>query len=89
MSGLHVIGEEPQDVEWTDTVTARSQEILDEIKRLAASGQLDQYLPRDNALPIFALGFVGGAIGARLLKGTVGLTVSAGVAYWAWSRLRR
>jgi len=82
-------GREAEEVEWTDAVAAHSQEILDEIQKLAAAGQLDQYLPSDNALPIFALGFVGGALGSRLLKGTAGVVVGVGVAYWAWSRLQR
>jgi hypothetical protein len=88
MGGLHPIGEEPpQDAEWTERLGPRSQEVLDEIRRLAETGQLQQYLPKSDALPVFALGFVGGAIGARLLKGATGLVVAGGVAYWAWQRL--
>jgi hypothetical protein len=36
----------------------------------------------------FAMGVVGGVVGAKLLKGTLGLAIGAGLAYYAWSSLQ-
>ncbi len=39
------------------------------------------------ALPAFVLGFVGGAVGAKMLKGTVGVALGVGAAWWAYNKL--
>ena len=46
-------------------------------------------MPKSNALPVLALGFVGGAIGAKLLKGTVGILIGGAVAFWAWNEFSK
>lgn len=40
------------------------------------------------ALPAFVLGLVGGAIGAKVLKGTVGVVVGGAAGLWAYDKLQ-
>jgi len=66
------------------TVEVAARQAIDAVRRAHAEGRLNL---GPDALPIFLLGIVGGAIGVRFVKGTLGLAVAAGLGYWAWTQL--
>jgi hypothetical protein len=61
-------------------------EALRALRKLYYAGELPGLTPK--AFPVFAMGVVGGVVGAKLLKGTLGLAIGAGLAYYAWSSLQ-
>lgn len=65
-----------------------ARRLIDAVRRAHAEGQLD-FSTSPSALPIFLLGIVGGAVGVRVLKGTLGLAIAAGAGYWAWNQLQK
>ena len=65
----------------------RPEEVIRDIEKMLKDGVIQLPTRAKDALPIFALGFVGGALGAKLLKGTVGIAIGAGVGYWAYTQL--
>jgi hypothetical protein len=44
---------------------------------------------KNKAIPYFVLGLVGGAIGAKVLKGALGVAVAGGLGWWAYSSLTK
>lgn len=84
---------EPSDIFLGETespsMVAQAGDLARNLQDLVASGTLDDLLPmaRSNPVAVFALGAVGGALGARYLKGTLGFVAGAGLAYWAWQEL--
>jgi hypothetical protein len=56
------------------------------IEELLKQGDLVK-MPSQKSLPVFVLGLVGGALGANMLKGTVGTIAGLGLAWWAYNQL--
>ena len=44
---------------------------------------------KSKALPYFVLGLVGGAIGAKVRKGGIGVAVAGGLGWWAYKALKK
>lgn len=63
-------------------------ELAREIQKLVQSGKLQLSAETGKALPVFALGVAGGLLGSSLLRGLPGLVAGAGLAWWAWSKLK-
>lgn len=83
---------EPDEILESLNETATSAEVstrrlIDAIRRAQAEGKIDLGGSVD-ALPVFLLGVVGGAVGVRVLKGALGFAVAAGAGWWAWSKLQ-
>lgn len=55
------------------------------IEELVQQGKVK--LGGGDAVPVFILGFVGGALGANMLKGTFGTIAGLGLAWWAYKQL--
>ncbi len=71
-----------------DTLSSlRPEEVIRYLEELAEKGELD--IPKMNPIPIFVAGLVGGAIGGKVLKGTLGLVLGGGLAFWAYKELTR
>jgi hypothetical protein len=55
------------------------------IEELVQQGKVK--LGGSDAVPVFVLGFVGGALGSNVLKGTFGTIAGIGLAWWAYNQL--
>jgi hypothetical protein len=71
------------------SVEDEARKLASELERLIDTGDFDRIVPvaTTNPVAIFALGVVGGVLGARFLKGTTGMVVGAGLAWWGWNEL--
>ena len=70
-----------------DPLSYAADRTYSELQRLYYEGKLSELVPTADPKAVFALGVVGGVVGSKLLKGTLGVVVGAGLAWWAWSSL--